>query len=68
MNIKNNKPIKLSAFIAAVTWSSVIGLVWLLVLREIPIDGVSVTAVIFFFLVAMVASVASSLPDVKQRN
>jgi hypothetical protein len=44
---------KLSQFISAAFWASVIVCSWLLILRSIPSDGISWGFLAFFFLVAL---------------
>jgi hypothetical protein len=54
---------KLSTFIAAITWSSLIVLIWLMLLGRIDVNVGTVTAGIFFFMVAGASSIQSNVPE-----
>lgn len=47
---------KLSYFLAVIHWLSAVGLLWLLALRLVERDGATMGALVYFYLVALLAS------------
>jgi len=60
--MKIEKP---SQLLAVVAWASVFVEAWLLVLRNIPADGISWGFFAFFFLIAVASAAVSSNPVAK---
>jgi hypothetical protein len=53
MLMQNNKPLNLTRTNMAIAWLSIFAESWLLLMRKLPIDGISVFFFCFFILVAV---------------
>jgi hypothetical protein len=49
-----------SALLAGLGWISLIVLFWLIILRKVPVDGWSIGGLVFFFVIALMASAVAS--------
>ena len=52
--------IKPSALLAGLGWISLVVLFWLIILRTVPADGWSIGGLVFFFLLALMATAVAS--------
>lgn len=57
---------KLSHFLAFSSWVSTLASLWLLLLRYLPIDGITVVIVLFFLFVAVCSSAVASSSKIKK--
>lgn len=66
--MKNQSPLNLNGMNAVIAWISIFAESWLLLLRKLPVDGISVFFFCFFILVAVGSWLGTAIDEKQNSN